>query len=330
MFRPASLVRLVFAAIGVSMFVAGSAFARPADDAKGGDSTTQKPSDEKDKAGASGAQSGDDGDCPEAEKDKDTVGLADPSAQIRCPKKSKGGKDKEAAKPVDDIWNTAEDPTKSYRYVGARYRHVVVPQFVLNLFADGGALSHVPVAGFEFGTRRDHIEYIFSLSFADYSTGDLMFKGKSEPDISYEKINSDIGVIFGKVEILYEIPLGKKSHFALLIGGGVGIGGVVGDLYRSQAYPVSGSDPNDPSQWGRCSSSGVPDVAYCSDNNNHFGKYTEPSWASGGSKPFIFPWIALPQVSFRYKPLKFLQARADVGLALSSGFYFGGSIDYIL
>lgn len=325
MFRPVLPFRLVLAAISLSTFFTSTAFARPADETKDGDSSVEKSSTEKAK--------GEDGDCAPDEKDKGAVDPADPSAKIRCPKKSKGQKDKESDSSADNIWNTAEDPTKSHRYVGARYRHVVVPQFVLNLFADGGALSHVPVAGLEFGTRRDHIEYIFSLSFADYSTGDLMFKGKAEPDISYEKVNSDLGVIFGKVEILYEIPLDKKSHFALLIGGGVGIGGVVGDLYRSQAYPTSGStptDPSDPTQWGRCTASGVPDVAHCSDNNDHFGKYSEPSWASGGSKPFIFPWIALPQVSFRYKPLKFLQARADVGLALSSGFYFGGSIDYIL
>jgi hypothetical protein len=330
MFRPALLVRLVFAAIGASMFVVSAASARPADHVKDGDSAASKPSDEKDKAGAGGAQLGEDGGCREDEKDKDATGSVDASAQIRCPKKLDGGKDKDAAASADDIWNTTEDSTKAYRYVGARYRHVVVPKFVLNLFADGGALSHVPVAGFEFGTRRDHVEYIFSLSFADYATGDIMFKGKGEPDITYEKVNSDLAVIFAKVEILYEIPLDKKSHFALLIGGGVGIGGVVGDLYRAQAHPVTGSDPSQPGQWGRCSASGVPDIAYCSDNNDHFGNYSEPSWANGGSKPFVFPWIALPQVSFRYKPLKFLQARADVGLALSSGFYFGGSIDYIL
>lgn len=240
-------------------------------------------------------------------------------------------KDKEAAIPADSMWNTTEDPTKSYRYVGARYRHVVVPQFVLNLFADGGALSHVPVAGLEFGTRRDHVEYIFSLSYADYATGDLLFKGKSEAETSYELVNSDLGVIFGKVEILYEIPLDKKSRFAFLIGGGVGLGGVVGDLYRAQAYPRQpGAGPSNPAQWGRCTATGAPDADYCKDDNTHFGKYAEASWASGGSKPFIFPWIALPQASFRYKPLKFLQARVDVGLALSSGFYFGGSIDYIL
>lgn len=286
MLRTALLTRFVLPAIGASMFFASAAFARPADDAKEGDSTGEKSSNEK---------------------------------------------DKEAAVPADNIWNTAEDPTKRYRYVGGRYRHVVVPQFVLNLFADGGALQHVPVAGLEFGTRRDHIEYIFSLSYADYATGEMMLKGKSEPDISYEKINSDLGVIFGKVEILYEIPLDKKGRFAFLIGGGVGLGAVVGDLYQAQAYPLQpGASGSDPSQWGRCTGSGVPDVAYCSNDNDHFNNYTQPSWASGGSKPFVFPWIALPQASFRYKPIKFLQARVDVGLALSSGFYFGGSIDYIL
>lgn len=242
-------------------------------------------------------------------------------------------KDKKEAAPADSIWNTTEDPGKPYRYVGARYRHVVVPQFVLNLFADGGALSHVPIGGLEFGTRNHHVEYVFSVSYADYSTPDLLFKGKGQPDLSYELVNSDLGVIFAQVEILYEIPLDKQNRFAFLIGGGVGLGGVVGDLYRAQAYPKdqTATPPStNAADWARCSASGVPSVPYCSNDNSHFGKFAEPSWASGGSKPFVFPWIALPQASFRYKPFKFLQARVDLGLALSSGFYFGGSIDYIL
>jgi len=238
---------------------------------------------------------------------------------------------KEEVEPRDSIWNTTEDPTKPYRYIGARYRHVVVPQFVLNLFADGGTLSHVPIAGLEFGSRRNHLEYIVSLSYADYATGDLMFKGADEPEDAWEIVNSDLGVIFAKMEFLYEIPLDKKSRFAFLIGGGFGIGGVVGSLYRAQAYPKQpGADPADPTQWGRCESADVPDAVYCANDNDHFGKFEEKSWANDGSKPIVFPWIALPQASFRYKPFKFLQARADVGLALSSGFYFGGSIDYIL
>lgn len=287
MLRTALVTRFVPLAIGASMIFVSTAFADSADEAKGGDSS------------------------------------ADTSSA-----------DKQAAPSGDnDIWNTTEEPTKSYKYVGARYRHVIVPQFVLNLFSDGGALSHVPIAGAEFGSRRDHVEYVFSLSYADYSTPDLLFKGKGQPDIAYEKINSDLGVLFGKVEILYEIPLDKKSRFAFLIGGGVGIGGVFGDLYRSQVYPKDEQniDRQDPSQWKKCQSLNDPfSPIYCANDNTAFGNYAEPSWASGGSKPFVFPWIALPQASFRYKPLKFLQARVDLGLALSSGFYFGGSIDYIL
>ena len=47
-----------------------------------------------------------------------------------------------------------------------------------------------------------------------------------------------------------------------------------------------------------------------------------PGWANGGSKPFIFPWISLPQLSLRVKPIKQLQTRADVGFSLT-GFFFG-------
>ena len=44
------------------------------------------------------------------------------------------------------------------------------------------------MVGPEFGTRRDHLEYDFSLSYADYSKGHMLFKGKSEPDTVYERV----------------------------------------------------------------------------------------------------------------------------------------------
>jgi hypothetical protein len=245
--------------------------------------------------------------------------------------KMPGEKEKKAEDSgASGVWDTKEDPTKSYRYVGIRYRHAIVPKAILNIFADGGGTVSAPMGGLEFGTRRDRLEYIFSLSYADYSTGDFLFKGKGQPDTAYERVQSDLAVIYGKIEILYELPLDSRSRFSLLFGGGVGIGGVIGDLYRRQVYPGTGSDPGVPSQWNNCTERGVPDATYCENDNGHFGDYSEPSWASGGSLPMIFPWIAIPQVSFRYKPIKMLQARADVGFAISSGVYFGASIDYIL
>jgi hypothetical protein len=95
---------------------------------------------------------------------------------------------------------------------------------------------------------------------------------------------------------------------------------------------VAKPSPDNPRDWKPCNSAGGS--SYCDAANNHFSPtnnvrdgYDEPSWANGGSKPLIFPWIALPQVSFRYKPIRQLQTRADVGFS-TSGFFFGVSAGY--
>jgi len=301
MSRMALLPRFALLTLGASLLVARTAYAQPSEDGfdKDAEDTMAGKANDKEEAKA--------GDKMPGEKEKKAEGSGDTG-----------------------IWDTKEDPTKAYRYVGVRYRHAIIPRAILNLFTDGGATVGVPMGGLEFGTRRDRLEYIFSLSYADYSKGEMLFKGKGQPVTAYERVQSDLAVIYGKVEILYEVPLDSRSRFSLLFGGGVGIGGVIGDLHRRQVYPGSGSDPAVPSQWNDCTSFGEPNATYCDVDNGHFGDYAEPSWASGGSKPFIFPWIAVPQVSFRYKPIKMLQARADVGFAISSGVYFGASIDYIL
>ncbi|MBW2456174.1 MAG: hypothetical protein JRI68_16765 [Deltaproteobacteria bacterium] len=67
---------------------------------------------------------------------------------------------------------------------------------------------------------------------------------------------------------------------------------------------------------------------WCDNENDHFGNYDEPSWANGGSKPFIFPYISIPQLSFRYKPIKQFQARFDTGFAITTGFFLGLSAAY--
>jgi hypothetical protein len=43
--------------------------------------------------------------------------------------------------------------------------------------------------------------------------------------------------------------------------------------------------------------------------------------------PVIFPHIAIPQLSLRYKPIKQLETRLSVGFSLT-GFWFGLSADY--
>jgi hypothetical protein len=284
----------------------------------GGNALAQPPEDGADKETAD----------KESSKSEETK-----SSEKASDEKAAGEQDEKAgdAGKEGDIWDTREDPKKAYRYLGLRFRDAIIPRAIFGIFANGGATVNVPMGGIEFGTRRDHLELVFSLSYADYSKGDMLFKGKSEPDDAYERVQSDLSILYGKIEILYDIPLDTKSRLSLQIGGGVGIGGVLGELRRAQVYPTSpGADPGDPSQWSNCAGPGNPSDVYCANDNEHFGNYAEPSWANGGSKPFIFPWIALPQVSLRYKPIKYLQARADVGFAITSGVYFGLGVGYIL
>ncbi len=70
----------------------------------------------------------------------------------------------------------------------------------------------------------------------------------------------------------------------------------------------------------------APDASYCDDKNDHYGNYTEKSWAGGGSKPIFFPWLAL-QTGIRFKPSHSIATRLDLGFG-TSGFFFGIGADY--
>src|SRR5262249_38390785 len=114
-------------------------------------------------------------------------------------------------------------------------------------------------------------------------------------------------------------------------GLGAGLGFVFGTLNRVQSYPTApGQNPNN---WSKCTAPGLPPTLvpgtatlYCDDSNNHYGNYSEPSWANGGSKPIIFPWLAV-QTGIRFKATRNIVARLDLGFG-TSGFFFGLGGDY--
>ena len=246
-------------------------------------------------------------------------------------------KDKEKDEPKDgkaarSSTDPYEDPNEAYYFLSLRFRDVVVPKFMINIFADGGDTVNVFTFGPEFTRRKDDTEINVGLSYADYSMDEFLFKGKGDPEENWEIVSSDMKAIYLTVDILYNIPLDDGGRFALLIGGGVGFGGIFGNLYRNDARPKAGTtaDPEDVDQWQKCAGP-IGDTPagtqFCTDDEGAYGDYDEPSWANGGSKPFIFPWLALPQISFRYKPIHQLQARADLGFSLT-GFYWGLSAGY--
>src|SRR5690606_18686737 len=108
-----------------------------------------------------------------------------------------------------DIKSEAEDspiekPGETYYFVGLRYRGIVVPKFMQNMFgADGGRTVYVDNIGPEVAIRKDNFEYIFSLTWADYSLEPTPFKGSSDEEDAWEIIESEINMIYLKADFMW-------------------------------------------------------------------------------------------------------------------------------
>ncbi len=213
-----------------------------------------------------------------------------------------------------------ELPGKTYYFVGLRYRTIIIPKFMVNLFGDGGRTVVVHSGGPEFAIRKDGFEYNFGLWFANYAMDDTPFKSASDTEKAWEIVNSKLKAIYITSDFLWSQEF--TPAFSLNYGAGVGLGVMFGDLNRVQAYPGPGGSDD----YQRCTGPGNPDPEFCGDDNDHYGSYGEPSWANGGGKPIVFPWLAL-QTGLRFKPAKSFVMRLDLGFG-TSGFFMGLGADY--
>jgi len=218
-----------------------------------------------------------------------------------------------------------ELPGKTYYFVGARYRAIIVPKFMINLFGSGGETVVVHGFGPEFAIRKNAFEYNLSIWYAGYGMKDVAFKAKDDGAPAWEIVNSELKSIFITADFLWSQDF--TPEFALNYGLGGGFGIIFGDLKRVQAYPGDGANENTGEGFLKCTGPGVPDVGnFCDGSNDHYNDYTEPSWADGGSKPILFPWFVL-QTGLRYKPHRNFAARFDAGFG-TSGFFLGIGADY--
>src|SRR5450432_840549 len=218
-----------------------------------------------------------------------------------------------------------ELPGKTYRAVGLRYRAVIVPKFMMNLFGDGGRTVLANGFGPEFTIRKDAFEYDFAAWYTSYAMDPTPFKASSDGKQAWEIVESHIKVLYLTADFLWSHDLAPE--FAFNYGVGAGFGFVWGDLLRTQAYPGPGADTSTGAGFQPCAAPGNPAVGnYCGNDNNHYAGYKEPSWSGGGSKPIVFPWLVL-QTGFRYKPHKNFIARFDAGFG-TSGFFLGLGADY--
>ena len=233
-----------------------------------------------------------------------------------------------------DIYDVEEIPGRTYFFVGLRYRGNVIPAFMLNMFLDQGTTIYTNMIGAEFDLRKDGFSLIPALSYHELGTDDILFKQKSTPNIpgNYSVVNSGMKLVYASVDLLWSTKLSKNVEFEY--GAGFGLGAVFGDLQNNWVQV----DPNGPltadtgTRYRRCDTVGPPGTGcnaadHQNSEVNKVGDYTEPSWFNGGSKPAIFPWISVPQIGLRIKPVKQFVGRIGLGFALT-GFWFGLSGQY--
>jgi hypothetical protein len=242
----------------------------------------------------------------------------------------------------DDITNVVEDPTKTYHYVGVRYRGTVIPAFLEHLFVRDGGTFYSNSIGAEIDFRKAEKSTILWLQYTEYGFGDTLFfqKGVTDEPNNYSIVSSSLKGIYAGIDEVWSTPL--ANHLDLDYGFGLGLGVLFGNITNDWVWSPSeagvtappGSIKGDNGQtYAKCNSQtdGVP-VGICSTSSHQnastakVDNYQEPNWFNGGAVPVIFPHIA-GQIGLRYKPIKQLQTRLDLGIALT-GFWFGLSADY--
>jgi hypothetical protein len=225
----------------------------------------------------------------------------------------------EAEDSTSYLESVTEKKGETYLFVGARYRMVVIPQFIQGIFADGGATALAQQPGLEFGIRKDGFEYSIFGMLGLYGLKDTAFKGKTDPNEAWEIVSANYQILFLGSDFMWSTPEfapGLSVHY----GAGVGIGIVFGTLQRTQAYPRFGASPSDPGSYEKCASQFLPNPLYCTNENNHYNGYAE------NSPTPIFPWIA-GQIGLRYKIHRRFVLRLDAGIMVP-GAFFGIGADF--
>jgi hypothetical protein len=219
-----------------------------------------------------------------------------------------------------------------YFSAGAFMRGLVIPDFVLNWFVHyyGSSIFNGGGGGY-FAFRRNGLTVTFEVWYAGFGA-QAAYNGTNNQPWEVDYVNSQLGVVFGNVAFQWAVPV--NEWFAIDIGIGLGLGGVVGNMWRQDATPAAGgyvpcpgpgmgapgycpnADTN-PANDGTYQISGVPGV---SGHPNPFG-------FGGGLVPPIFPWLDIPRITLRFTPIRQIVGRIDLGYSVYS-FNFGASLGY--
>jgi hypothetical protein len=215
-------------------------------------------------------------------------------------------------------------------HFGVFARGIFAPQFIQNLFVEGGSNALNAGVGAFFNYRRDGFNVIAEVWWAGfYQTGP--YHGLGETELETEWVEAELSVGMVSFAFMWSVPI--ASWLAFEIGFGLGFGGVFGDMWRTEAYP----DATASAGWTPCvdendgPSGAAPD--YCDDpppagegSYDRRNGTSQPYNFAGGVPPIWF-WADLPRIALRIKPIRQIQIRIEAGFALYA-FHFGGSLAF--
>ncbi len=247
----------------------------------------------------------------------------------------------------DGITAVTDETNHDYFSFGFFGRGVVVPDFLINAFVlyHGGIPVNGSMGGY-FTWRKNGLSVTAEVGYVGMG-GDGYFHGISAADTEMEFVRSQLGIVHGSFIFQWAVPV--TPWFSLDLGIGIGLGGVMGNLYRQEAY----ADPSAQYGYSTCTGVGTPNGAYCEgpqehvgsggrlddsrvrggtyqiSNNGAPGTGPNPFYFGDGGIPPIFGWLEIPRVTARFTPIRQLQIRLDLSYNLY-GFSFGGGIGYQL
>ncbi len=226
---------------------------------------------------------------------------------------------------------------ENYYFIGLLARGLVVPAFIQNIFVATGQTPVNGGFGIFFNYRKNAFNVQLELNYQGFHV-DGVYRGLDQPDVESERILSQLGLIYGNISFSWAFDI--TDWFAFELGFGIGLGGLVGDLYRQAV--VRTADGSYVDCTGPGGIGGSPESQYCDADEWPAG--TERPGPSGDAYqitqnrpnphffgergiPPIFFNLDLPRIAFRFKPIRQVQLRVDLAYNLY-GFSFGASAGY--
>ncbi len=239
------------------------------------------------------------------------------------------------AEATSNFTNVTEADNRTYLFVGLRYRGLVLPKFLLNAFIDGGQTVYSNNIGVELDIRKNGFSIIPALTYSEFDTGYILFKDKKASEFvgNYSLVNSSLKAIHATVDLLWSAKIAPTLDFEYGLGLGLGVvfDTLLNNWVREDSNGLYASDTG--KKYSPCvaeetqvTGTGCSKKDHQNAANAKVNNYLEPSWANGGSKPNILPWIA-PQIGLRFKPIKQFESRLGLGIS-ATGFWFGLSGNY--